>query len=359
MPLLEQNIYAAWLAKQTAKGSVAAVPTRRLIQLGGTVQVNRADGSENYSDLSKYGAATDWVDSLVGTAETPAEASPTELAYLLWLLHGAETVTAVTGPPLAQKHTFIPSSGIGHPFTLWTRHGQTVIRRHRHADCYVTRLVVEGSTANKAVRMTPRILSLDPAENIAADPAGVNLPAERPFLYTDVRSTTATSFTIDGVVFNGQTNFSLVIDDAWDVVYGDDTGAFEFVQGTPLVTLAVTAHFDPNAAAELNKLLYGAAAPAAGTKPIKQVAALGSYLFHMKQRDAAGALLAPEFRLSVPGVKWAIPDAPPAAPDGGAAELTLSGAMRPTTPFVPGTGWATPPYTIDVNTPNAIVAFTG
>lgn len=345
MAILEPNFYGLWVGKQTALGAPNAAPGKRLVQVGGNFAFPRDDGEENYSDLTKYGARTDWVNSMVGSGEPAVQATPTELAYLLWLFHGAEVVTAVTGPPAAQKHTYTPATGKGFWATFFVRVGNAVIRRHKFNDCLITRVQIEGSTANKAVRITPRVLSLDPGEVFAADPAA-GLPVERTFLYTDGTGT----FTIDGTVFKGQSQFTLVIDDAWEPVYGDDTVPFDLVQGTPVVTIGVTVFFDATAQAEWNTLVYGTANPAGGTKPLKTITALGSYSFYLKSRDAAGALNGLEFKLTIPGVRWAVPDAPGPNPDGGTVEVALAGAMRPVA--------GQPAYTIDVNTPNAVVAFT-
>src|SRR4051812_11985060 len=215
MTLLEPNIYGLWVGKQTAKGTPNAAPGKRLIQVTGDFGFARDDGNENYSDLSKYGARTDWVNSLSGTGEPGCECSPTELAYLLWLFHGAETVTAVTGPPTASKHLFTPSTGRGHWATAYQRVGSSVIHRHQHNDCLITRVQIEGSTANKAVRITPRFLSLDPGVIFTSDPAA-SMPVDKPLLYTDGTG----AFTIDSTVFPGQSQFTLVIDEALDLVYG-------------------------------------------------------------------------------------------------------------------------------------------
>src|SRR4051812_46302998 len=109
--MLEPSIYGLWAGKQTARGTKNAAPGKRLVQVGGDFNLARDDGEENYSALSKSGARPDWVNSVTAIGEPACEATPTELAYLLWLFHGAETVTAVTGPPAAQKHSFTPSSG--------------------------------------------------------------------------------------------------------------------------------------------------------------------------------------------------------------------------------------------------------
>ena len=346
--ILEPNFYGFWVGKQSGRGTPNTTPGQRLIQVGGDINAPRDDGNENWSDLRKYGARTWWVNSLLGNGDIAAEASPTELAYLLWLFHGAETVTAITGPPTAQKHTFNPSLGRGHYFTAFARVGQSLIRRHRYDDCLITKMVIEGSTANKAVRVTPTILSLDPGAIVTSDPAAP-LPTDKPFLYTDGSG----AFTIDGTVFTGQTTFNLTIDDAWSPVFGDDVTPFELVQGQPTVTFSCEVYFDSTAAAEVNTLVYGTASPTAGTKPIKRIPAYGSYSFYLQQRDSAGALNGREFKLTLPSVKWTAPDYPGPNPDGGATSVVLSGQMEP-----PDLTDATKPYTIDVNTANSVVAFT-
>lgn len=345
MALLENRIYGLWAGKQIAKGTPNVAPGKRLVQVGGDFASALDVGSENYSDLQKYGAQTDWVNNLTGTGEPAIEATPTELAYLLWLYHGAEVVTAVPGPPAASKHTFTPSSGRGHWTTFAKRVGLTNIIRQRFADSLVSRIQIEGSTANKAVRITPRAMSLDPGETFAADPVA-GMPTDKAFLYTDGSA----AFMIDDQVFRGQSQFTFVADEDLQPVYGDDVVPHELAQGNATVTIAVTVLMDDVALALWNTWVYGAAAPAEGTKPKRTIPALGSYEFSLKQRDDDGELNGREFALAIPGVRWTPPEAPAPNPDGGSTEIALSGSMRP----LP----ATPAYTLDVYTDPAALAFT-
>lgn len=345
MALMEPNFYALWLGKQSAQGTPNASPTKRFIQVTGDFNFARDEGSENWSDLTKYGGRTDWVNSLVGQGEPGIEASPTEIAYLFWLFTGGETVTAITGPPAASKHTFVPSTGKGFFTTAYQRVGLTNIRRHQHNDALITRLQLEGSTANKAVRATPRFLALDPGNvGPTTDPTPV-MPTDKAFLYTDGSG----AFAIDGSSFPGQSQFTLVLDDAWDVVYGDNVTPFDFVQGTPTATIACTVYLDGTALAKLNTIIYGTASPTAGTKPIKTIPSFGSYAFDLKQRDGTGALNGRELKGTFPAVKWTAPDYPGPNPDGGATELAFAGELRPS---------GSPLFTIDVYTASADVAFT-
>jgi hypothetical protein len=359
MPLLESNYYALWLGKQSAKGTPNTTPGKRAIMVGGNLTSARDDGEENYSDLTKYGNRTDWVNSLVGSGEPALEATPDELAYVLWLMHGAEAVTAltaVTGPPAVpamSRHRFTPTTSIGHYFTAFLRVGSTALRRHQFNDCLITRVAIEASTANKAVRVTPRVLSLDPSVIYSADPAAA-LPTDRPFLHTDlgVNAGTVTdgSMTIDGVTFRGLTQWNMTIDDAWEPVYGDTTTPYDLQQGSPSVTCGATLLLDASALQQFNKIVYGTASPTAGTKPSRAILTPGSLVGLLRQRDAVGAHAGRELSITVPGVKWNAPDAPAPNPDGGVTEIALAGSMR----VVAGQ----PAYTIDVNTNSTTLAFT-
>ena len=341
MPLLESGLYGAWIGKQTAKGTPNAAPSKRLQMVGGNFGTARDDGEENYSDLTKYGARVDWVNSLTGSAEPVCHATPVETAYMLWLLHGAEVFTAmaaVVGPPAVPamgRHRFTPTSTMGHYATAFLRVGSSQIRRHQFNDCVVTRAVIEASSANKAARITPRILSLDPAQIYAADPAAA-LPTDRPFLFTDygqaggaAAPTIDGSLTMGGVTYRGITQWTFTIDDAWEPIYGDSATPYDFNQGTPTVSVGTTIYADAAGVAKYNLLWYGTATPAAGARPIKSIPSLDSFLGTMRQRDSTGAHAGRELITTVPGVKWAPPDAPAPNPDGGVTEIPLAGTMRP------------------------------
>lgn len=343
MPIQELNIYALWGARQTAKGAPAAALTRRLVQVAGDFNMPRDDGMEGYSDLEKFQAQTDWVNSLVGNGAPGVEGTPDELGWLLRGFHGGEVATAITGPPAKTKHTFTPLPGAGDWLTFHRRLGQNILSRRQFADCRMTQLQIEGSTANKAVRATPTLISLDPGEIKAADPAAA-MPATKPFLYTDGTG----AFTIDTLVVKGQSQFTLVLNEDLQPVFGDDVTVHDLVSGNATVTIAVTIYMDADGNAQYNRMVYGVAAPAAGTKPLKVVPALGAYSCYLKQRDQAGAVNGNEFKATLPGVKWAVPDAPGPNPAGGTAELSLAGAMRKVA--------GQQPYTIDVT--NDSVAYT-
>jgi hypothetical protein len=338
MPVQELQIYGLWAGKQSAKGTANAAPARRFKQVaGGFAAPARDDGSEAYSDGSFIPDAQDWVNSLVGNGTPGVHATPEELAWLWWAFEGGETTAAVTGPPAKTKHTTTPLPGLGHWLTFATRRGSSVVDRLQHNDCMIGQMQVEGSTANKAVRVTPTILSLDPAEQRAADPAAV-MPTKGAFLYTDG----AARFTIDGTTFRGHSQFTFTVNKDLQPVYGDSETVYDFAIGNVQVTIGVTLFFDTDGRAQWNKIVYGSAAPAAGTKPARFITGIGSYAFDLRARDATGAVTGDKFTLTVPKVKWAVPEAPDPNAAGGVAEMALAGAMRKPAP-------GTEAYTITVD----------
>lgn len=321
MPLLEQNIGGLWVAKQSAKGTAASTPIKRLNWSGGDVVPNRQDGNENWMATERFGRYADFVDNISGAGDPQVPALPSDLSYLFYLFFGAEVVTGSADP---WTHTFTPQNAGGFWSTWWKSIGGSVIQRQRFADARIGQLTVEGSTDSKIVKATPTLLILDPAEAIAADPATAFSVGD-PFLYTEGES----SFTIDGTVFRGQSQFQVTWNENLSLVYGDSVTPYDVATGQPDITITVSVLLDSNGLAQYNKLVYGTASPSAGTKPTKYLPALGSYSFGLVQKNASGPITpAREFNLTVPGVKWTPDVAIPANPAGGSAAISLSGSVR-------------------------------
>ncbi len=320
----ELSINALAAAKQSAKGTASTTGFKRLIWVNGDIEFARDDGSEEYSDLGKYGSATDWINGVSGTGTPGIEATPEELAALIYWYEGGETTTSVTGPPAKTKHTFVPLPTPGFWTTWFRRVGASQVQRQNFVDSRIGQLVIEGSTAQKAVRVTPSVMSLDPAVVVAADPTST-LPAKRPFIYTEGTGT----FTIDTLTFRGHSQFTFTTNADLSTVPGDDITPYDVVTGNPGVTIGCTIYMDSEGLAEYNRLVYGTATPTAGAKPRKTVPALGSYEFTLSAQDpSTGTANGDVFHLLIPGVKWAVPNAPAPSPGGGSAELALAGSMR-------------------------------
>ena len=321
---LESNIYAFWVAKQTAKGSVVAgvAATKRPIVVSGDLTTNRADGSEMFSDLDRFGDQTDYVNTIVGEGSPGIEATPDVAAYLCWLFFGQETVTGMADP---YSHEFTPGTNGGFWSTWWKRVGQNVIQRQKFGDCRMGGLTLEGSTGSKVVRITPSLLSLSPGVTFAAPDPSAALPTEDPFLYTEGRGT----YTINGVVFEGQSQFTATWDEGRGPYYGDDVVPVDLVEGTATIGIATTFLVDTEGHQEFNRQIYGTTSPSAGTAPLRDLPAIGAYEFLLTKRNSAGVLSPSRtLALEIAGVKWAPDVAIPPSPGGGAVELSLGGSMR-------------------------------
>jgi hypothetical protein len=343
--LVESNVYGLWVAKQTARGNPANAAVKKLIQVGGDVDANRDDGSENWSDGTRFGDSTDFVNTLIGSGSPVIEAQPDTLAYLCYLFFGGEVApVAAAGDPTV--HTFVPGASTGFWSTWWQRVGLSSIVRQKFNDMRISSLRFEGSTGNKVVKVTPTLTGADPGEKYDTDPTpdvekGTpgDVTDNLPFIYTEGKG----AYTIDGTVFTGHSQFAVVVDDGLAPVYGDDVVPYEFSTGNAAVRLeGITLVLDDASKALYNKIIYDTATPAAGTKPIRTLAGveLGSYGIDLT-RNGVGADALQRFKLDVAGVKWA-PDLTVApAPDGGPIELALAGQHR----GVPGQ----PPVSVTVH----------
>ena len=329
---VESNVYGLWAAKQSAKGSVVAGDTsqRRFVQVAGDFVTNRDDGSENFSDATRFGDSADFINTLVGQGNPTIEATPNEVAWLCYIFFGAETYTAkvpATSPP---KYVFEPGSTTGFWTTWWKRVGLSDVVRHKYGDSKITALRFEGSTANKVVKVIPTITSLDPGIVRAADPATA-MPTQKPFLYTEGQG----NFTLDGTVFTGHSQFAFTFDDAQSPWYGDKATPHDLVAGNAQVNLeGITLLLDSASIGRYNNIIYGTATPAADAKPIAGATApiTGSYSVDLVR----GATDARErLKIEIPKVKWTPDMTIPPNPDGGAVEIALGGQMRNNTGSTP------------------------
>lgn len=322
----ELSIYRFSAAKQTARGAAATAPDHSFIVPAGDIGTGRDEGSENWSDgATKYGGITRWPNNVTSRGDLGIEFTPTEVAWLMYIFNGSESVAANTERAAWNDHVAVPGLAPGYYSTWWKKQGVTVSQRMRHIDCQISQMQFEGSTANKAIRVTPNVLSIDPAHYLAVDPVWPALPtADDVLLYTEASGT----FTIDGNVIRGHSQFTVVLNEDLNPVYTDDVVPFETQRGTPAATIACTIQADADGLAQWNRYMYGTATPVAGATPIRSSPPAGSYSFEAKK--GSGALLAGRFKFEAPSVRWNLPDWPAPAPGGGNAQLALAGTMEPT-----------------------------
>lgn len=303
------------------------IEVQRLLMVGGDFQTNRDDGAENYSDLDRFGSQWDYVNTILGQGSPVIEAQADQVAWLLYAFLGGEVYTAKVANTSPPKYVFEPSQNVGAFFTtFWKRVGATDVLREKFGDCLVTGMRIEGSTANKIVKITPTLLSLDPGVVYDANgepTAPVNL-TQAPFVYTEASG----AFMLDGAVYRGQSQFALVMDDNRTPTYGDSVTPFEIVTGNAAMTLeGVTIQLDKQGLTRYYQQIYGTGTPDPGTKPLSSIPAWGSYQATFT-RTAANPADTVSLKIECPKVKWSPDLAIPPNPDGGAIELAFAGGIR-------------------------------
>lgn len=320
MAVTESNIHALWVAYQAAKGTASTTATKRLQQVGGDLNTSRADGSENFSDLDRFGGAIDFIDTIQGDGAPVIHAQPNSTAYLCWLFFGGETFTAAFAG-VAPKYVFIPQTNTGFWATWWKRVGLSEIVRQKFNDAKITTLKIEGSTANKIVKITPSLIALDPGERFATDPSP-SLEVAKPFLYTDAVGT----FEIDGTVFTAQTQFAVTIEAGLAPYQGDAIKFQDLIAGNANVTMeGPTILLDTDGLAQYNKIIYGTTTPTSSQKPAITAPAIGAFTCEFVRGTGATR---ESLKIELPAVKWSPDLAVAPNPDGGAIELALNGQMR-------------------------------
>lgn len=261
----------------------------------------------------------------------------------------AVTVTNST-PGVKPKHTFTPQSTQGFWTTFVRSVGTSVVQRHSLIDCLIGGFTLESSQAQKDMRVTPNLLSLNPYKILAADPAGA-LPSgidARPFFYTEAQNTITLGTGASSAIINGASAVSLTINEDRSPAYGDDVIPYDFAVGSPTVAVSVTFIFDSVGLGRWNELVYGTATPATGATPLRGIPAAGSLTADWKQKDGQANLSGNEVKITLPSLNWDVPAAPAPNPGGGLAEVTIGGTLAPS--------GAVTPYTVDLW--NSDVAYT-
>ena len=326
---LETNLNGLWGAKQTAKGTPATAPStattgaRFRVPEQWDLAVNRNDEAEAFSDLDMWGDAQDVVTQIMGQGTPPIQGTPDELAWLIWMFNGGETVNAIVGPPAKSEHVSVPTTNRFWG-SYWKRVGVDPVERQRFADALISQLVLACGTGQRILRVTPTIMSLDPGEKIAADPT-LGMPAVDAFVWAEADG----ALELGGSVFEGATQYTLTLNKNLGPLEGQGVRPYDLQPGTPTLTLSCSMALDAEAFALANKVLYGTETPVAGAKPTAFVGDLSAFEVTHTQKDSDGADTGNIGKLEVPGWKIDPPDAVAVPnPAGGGGTLELAGPGR-------------------------------
>lgn len=343
MAVLESRNEGLWFVKQPGK-TIDVVSTNAAVKrgrkVGGDANVNRDDYTENYSDGGRFADATDGVNSIVGDGSPVLQATADIVGYLAYILSGTEVVTGTVDP---FEHVATPGA-TGFWSKFWKRAGDIVALRQEFADCRITSIRIEGSTANKVVKVTITFTSLKSGKVFTTDPVAVAAP-DKPFGYTEGEG----RFNIDGEVYRSHSSFAIVISDAATPYYGDSVVPYDVTYQAAQVTLeAVTILVDDQGLTRYNTQIYGLPTPAVGAEPLKVLPNLGSYAADLRRGEVwtatiTGVPTGGTFTLSVDGVATgaiaynataaAVQTALEALPSVEVGDVIVTGGPGPGTPY--------------------------
>jgi hypothetical protein len=231
-----------------------------------------------------------------------------------------QAASAQTTPGVNATHTFQPTGTPGFWLTWCQSLGTSTTWKQKFNDTRIGAITIEASTGSKALRITPSLLSGDPAEIYTTDPTPAISTA--PVMnFTEG----AGGYVIDGVAFTGQTQFQITLDLGLAFVYGDNVTPHDMARGNAAATIAATVLMDDVMKAQWNTWVYGSASPSAGTKPLSRVPPVGSYACTLSKTTSGGTH--GSFTANFPGIQWEIPDSPGPSPDSGSAEVSLAGRL--------------------------------
>jgi len=349
--------YLAWLAcgQETVTGGVNEVQTiPAATATGGTFTLSYAILGNTYTTAPiAYNATAAAVLTAIqaalpaqyGGTNIVATGGPVNTTPITLTYSGVNTArqpiplptvngTALTGGTLAAPTRTTPGSGYSHVatpsdtggfyFGIAKSVGKSVVHRVQFNDCRCQSLRIEASTASKVLKLTPTVVSFDPGQTMTADPTQLD-DGLKPFLYTEAQG----SFTIDGVVYSGQSSFAALFTWGLNEFYGDGVLVYDVINNEATARIeGLNLLIDQAGLTRFNNQIYGTPSPGVGAKPITGLPLVGSYSAFFQRINPITGMVSESLKIEFPGIKWEPTLAIPANPAGGAVELSFAGAMR-------------------------------
>jgi hypothetical protein len=319
---IESGIFALWGGKQAARGTPAVTADKKLRQVAGALAIQRAIASENFGDGERFANGMDYTDTLTGGGDPSFEGQAGAGAWLVAQSLGQDSYAPGTPPTDPGTHTLTPSNAGARWLTFWKTVGSSVPNKEQYNDSKISQLVILSSAAQKVLRLTPTIMSLDPGIVYATDPLVVD-DNEDPFLWTQSHGT----FNIDarGVgVITEISELTITINDGLNPWYGEDIRVNSLVPSRGTISVAFTMLITDGTMPIYNLIHYGTETPAVGALPINTVH-YGS--IDMNMSFGTGPTLR-KWKQTIPKVRYATDVAVAGAVDGGPIEMAIGGEGR-------------------------------
>lgn len=250
------NVADLAFALQAAKGTGAAASQHRTYHTGGGVAPMRdiADIEETTGGRLR---STAYVQQARAEGSPQMVARPNFLGLLLYAGMGAKAVTGIADP---YTHTFTLASS--QPWvTVWRMLQNGLFEKF--TDCKVVGLHF-ASEAGGLLQVTADILGLTPSY-LAAHEATVGVEITNAFIHSDGVG----QLQVEGVAVASIESFSLDITGGHQLQQGDSVTGYDISEGMFDITLSTRQLLSDFAL--WNRLHYGAAAPAAGTTPTRNI----------------------------------------------------------------------------------------
>ncbi len=280
--------------------------------LSGVLDPAKTIGSEDYVDGLPFGSPTQFTEQVGGeVGSVTIQVQPSNSGLYFAELAGVDVVTGAADP---YTHT-IAFNGAVQPFGWWAQQvGASSPKRDLFYESKIGKGVFETSQGTKPMHAELSVVALRAGE-IYATPAAKTEDTSDTWLHTE----SSGSFSLDGTVICEVGSDVLDIDRGLSAFFGDNVEACQIIPGKGQITRSVQSIATSDTLALRNRVLYGASAPAAGTRPVKAVyyAAITKTLTRSATRTLT--ISTPKVALNPADMKVG------PSPGGGPIEMTFGG----------------------------------
>jgi hypothetical protein len=318
---LRRDAGALWVGKQTTKGVAATDMQKRLPLIEGGISPKSESAMRRFLDGKRFGKKISFKKTTAVGGEITLLATPEALAFVESCIHTNDTVTGSSAP---YTHTLTSEADDSAWLTFVQRigTGDTVLR-DKFIDCRVVGYELEGSAgSDDPVTIKATVIGLTVEAAQAADPTPTDDPADEsePYVWTDI----AGSVEVNGDTFRNVSQLALSVATGEELYFSDDVSAYDIVSGEPSIEVAGTFLVDEDGLALWNQIQYGSAVPAEGdgiTRDELKGALAWSWSY-----GATSALRSASYTLA--NVTMTTDDEITPSPEGGAAEISIAGAVE-------------------------------
>lgn len=316
---VQSGIGRLWVAKQTASGSMTAAGSANQFSpklVESTLVAHKAFDKAEYVDGEKYENSQIFTNEIAGELGNFKILGQPESAGRLLAHFFNEDVVTGTGPYV---HT-ITTTGVGglyntiHQLTGAT--GNAV--EHIYWDALLDMFSFECSSADPASMLDFKVIGRVGGQVYTSAPTAA-IASQDAIAWPNVEGT----ITIDGTVYESIQGEKIEVDNQSDIARGDSPEVVSFISKRGTVTRSLTTFFNDETLPLFYLSLYNDSTPAAGAVPTSDVVSADVSTTYTVATNQY-------ITFTTPNLTFEPQEFQPVSPkgEGGAMELTLSGACR-------------------------------